>query len=26
LTVNTYVHLLPETQRQAADAIDRLFG
>jgi integrase len=26
LTINTYVHLLPETQRQAADAIDRLFG
>jgi integrase len=26
LTVNTYVHLLPETQRQAADAIDRLLG
>lgn len=26
LTINTYVHLLPETQRQAADAMDRLFG
>ncbi len=26
LTINTYVHLLPETQRQAADAMDRLFA
>jgi integrase len=26
LKINTYVHLLPETQRQAADAMDRLFG
>ena len=26
LTMNTYVHLFPEVQRQAADAMDRLFG
>lgn len=26
LTMNTYVHLLPETRRQAVDAMDRLFG
>ena len=26
LTINTYVHMLPETQRQAADAMDRLVG
>lgn len=25
-TINTYVHLLPETQRHAAEAIDLLFG
>ncbi len=26
LTMNTYVHLLPQAQQQAADAMDRLFG
>ena len=26
LTLNTYVHLVPQAQQQAADAMDRLFG
>ena len=26
LTLNTYAHIFPEVQRQAADAMDGLFG
>jgi integrase len=26
VTMNTYTHVLPELRREAADALDRLFG
>lgn len=26
LTMNTYIHIFPEVQKQAADAMERLLG